>query len=43
MDEHEEELSAYADAQGHSYQQNKGANARTVMKWSEAAYGEYDW
>lgn len=44
MNEHEEELTAYANAQGHIYQQNKGKDdPRSVMKWSEAAYGEYDW
>lgn len=42
--EHKAELDAYREAQGHSYQQNKGkADARTVIKWSESAYGDYDW
>ena len=44
MDAHEAELTAYSEAQGHIYQQNKGKpNARRVIKWSEQAYGVYDW
>ena len=44
MKEKETELESYSKAQGHIYRQNVGkADARTVMKWSEAAYGEYEW
>ncbi len=44
MDEHKAELDSYSDAQWHSYHQNKGkADARTAIKWSEAAYGAYEW
>lgn len=44
MDEHKAELDGYSDVQGHSYQQNKGkADIREVIKWSEAAYGTYEW
>lgn len=44
MDEHRAELESYSEAQGHSYQQNKGKpDPRSVLKWSEAAYGKYEW
>ncbi len=44
MDEHNAELDSYSEAQGHSYQQNKGkADIREVIKWSEEAYGAYQW
>ena len=44
MDEHQEELESYKNAQGHTYRQNADKpGPRTVMKWSEAAYGEYEW
>ena len=44
MDSHQEELESYKNAQGHIYRQNSGkADPRTVIKWSEAAYGEYEW
>ena len=44
VNEHKVEIDGYSEAQGHSYQQNKGkADARAVMKWSEAAYGSYEW
>ena len=43
MNEHDDLLKVYSDTQGHIYQQNCGEpNARAAMKWSEAAYGEYE-
>ena len=44
MKERKAELDDYSAAQGHLYRQNVGkADARTVMKWNETAYGEYNW
>jgi len=44
MDEHKAELDSYSEAQGHTYRQNKDkANVRSVIKWSEQAYGPYEW
>ncbi len=41
---HKAELDSYSEAQGHTYHQNKGkADARTAIKWSESAYGVYEW
>lgn len=41
---HQAELDSYRDGQSHSYQQNKGkADIREVIRWSEAAYGAYEW
>ncbi|MEO0986864.1 MAG: protelomerase family protein [Cyanobacteria bacterium J06639_14] len=37
-----EEIEAYTDAQGHTYRQNVGKDL-SVIKWSEAAYGAYEW
>ncbi len=39
MNEHKGELDSYSEAQGHTYRQ-KQPNA---IKWSEAAYGGYEW
>ncbi len=42
--ENQAELSAYADELGHGSRQNVGkADPRSVIKWSEAAYGAYEW
>ena len=44
MDEQQEALESYRNAQGHTYRQNADKpGPRSVMKWSEAAYGEYQW
>ena len=44
MDERKAGLESYKEAQGHGYQQNKGKpDPRSIIKWSEAAYGEYEW
>ena len=44
MLEHDSELSAYADELGHGSRQNVGKpEPREVIKWSEAAYGTYEW
>lgn len=43
MDERQSELDSYRDAQGHTYQQNKGKVVRDDIKWSEQAYGAYEW
>lgn len=38
------ELSAYADELGHGPRQNAGKpEVRSVIKWSEQAYGKYEW
>ncbi|NER85189.1 MAG: hypothetical protein F6K42_37940, partial [Leptolyngbya sp. SIO1D8] len=36
------EIEAYTEAQGHTYRQNVGKDL-SVIKWSEEAYGAYDW
>jgi hypothetical protein len=36
------ELAQYSEAQGHGYRQNVGQDL-SVIKWSEAAYGAYEW
>jgi hypothetical protein len=42
VDDHAAELNQYSEAQGHGYRQNVGQDL-SVIKWSEAAYGAYDW
>lgn len=37
-----EEIDAYTDAQGHGYRQNVGKDL-SAIKWSETAYGAYEW
>jgi hypothetical protein len=42
MDEHQAELDSYNA--GYSPRQNTGKpDPRSVIKWSEAAYGTYEW
>ena len=44
MIEHDAELDAYGKAMGFAPRQNTGKpDQRSVIKWSEAAYGAYDW
>lgn len=44
MQAHEAELNAYTEGAGHKAYQNKGkADPRSVIKWSEGAYGKYEW
>ena len=42
VDANAAEIEAYTEAQGHSYRQNVGKDL-SVIKWSEAAYGAYEW
>jgi hypothetical protein len=42
VDDHAAELAQYSEAQGHGYRQNVGQDL-SVIKWSEAAYGAYEW
>lgn len=42
MDSKAAELDQYAEAQDHGYRQNVGKDL-SVIKWSEAAYGAYEW
>lgn len=41
-DEHNEQIEAYTDVQGHGYRQNVGKDL-SVIKWDEGAYGSYEW
>jgi len=44
MAEQDSELQSYADAMGFGARQNTGKpDPRSVIKWSESAYGKYDW
>ena len=44
MAERKAELESYTNAQGHGFKQNAGKpDPRSVIKWSEQAYGEYQW
>ena len=44
MIENSDDLSVYADQLGHGSRQNVGKpEPREVIKWSEQAYGEYEW
>ena len=44
MSEQDSELQSYADAMGFGSRQNVGKpDPRSVIKWSEAAYGTYKW
>jgi hypothetical protein len=42
VDANAAEIEAYTEAQGHGYRQNVGKDL-SVIKWSEAAYGAYEW
>jgi hypothetical protein len=44
MDSHKAELDSYSEAQGHTYRQNVGKpDPKLAIKWSESAYGLYEW
>lgn len=44
MEDNSDELQSYADQLGHGSRQNVGKpDPRSVIKWSEVVYGEYEW
>ena len=44
MEDNSDELQSYADQLGYGSRQNVDKpEPRSVIKWSESAYGEYEW